>query len=522
MAIFSHVVASAARSPDRTAVVCGEESLTFREVVALARKCAAGMHAIGLVRGDAVAILLPNSISFAIILLAAARLGLVVVPMNTTTGRDALTTAFVAARVRALFAWHAVLKDVLTSPTLLLDGAVQAIGVGGRVEGCHAYEAWLQEAWDDAAADGPVSSGDSPFILTMTSGSTGDPKPILLSQETKIKRALAAQALYGVEEGEVILTGTPMYHSLAQRLVLLPLIIGGTAVILPRFSPQSWLTAVERHRVGFTIAVSSQIETIMRSVDPGRQALRSLRCLVSSSAPISREAKLLLKQTVDCALHECYGASEISIATNLSLAQGEAKLHTVGTVCPGVELRILDDDGQVLPVGSIGEIACRTPMAFSGYYGNPAATAAAMRDGFFLTGDMGRLDEDGFLVLAGRKKEIIITGGINVYPGDVEGCLTRHAHVKECVVLGVADSHLGEAVLAVVVPHEGVVPDARDLRRFALRQLADYQQPMAYEFVDALPRNPMGKIMRRQLAERYRDYDATARMRAILGGRNTA
>jgi long-chain acyl-CoA synthetase len=516
MSIFKYVVANAERSPEKTAIICGEERLTFQETVAVVRKCSAGMKAMGLQCGDTVAILLPNSVTFAITMLVAANLGLVIVPLNNTMSPEALADIFTKTKVKVVVGWHSVLKKLFATPTLDLTRS-SCIAVGGIVDGCHAYDGFLNEQLEAPGINEEKLPDDCPFILTMTSGSTGAPKPIVLSQKTKITRALAAQELYGVSRDELILTGTPMYHSLAQRLVMMPLIIGGTAVILPRFSPLAWLRSINQHRVGFTIAVSSQIETIVRYMDSEQIDLSALRCLVSSSAPISHKSKLFLTQKIGCTLHECYGTSEIAIATNLSFRENTRKLHTVGKACPGVEIRILDNDGHLLPTGSIGEIACRTPSAFTGYYGNQAATAEAMIDGYFLTGDMGRLDEDGFLTLSGRKKEIIITGGINVYPSDVEACLIKHEIVRDCAVIGVTDSHLGEAVLAVVVLKADDGSALRKLRRFAMEHLADYQQPMAYEFVQELPHNSMGKIMKLQLTAQYQDYDATARMRLILG-----
>ncbi len=201
--------------------------------------------------------------------------------------------------------------------------------------------------------------------------------------------------------------------------------------------------------------------------------------------------------------------------TNLAPADCRDNLASVGKALDYVELAILDETGRALPSGHIGEIACRTKTAFSGYYHRADATATSMRDGYFCTGDVGHVDKDGFLHLAGRKKDIIIVGGSNVYPDDVEAVLREAPGVKDCSVIGVPDSYFGEATLAVITTDSSDI-DLRRIRAFCAERLADFQQPQAYEILDELPRTALGKIQRQVLRDRYEGYDATADLRRLM------
>jgi long-chain acyl-CoA synthetase len=323
-----------------------------------------------------------------------------------------------------------------------------------------------------------------------------------LSQATKILRAASAAELYGVGPDDVTLAATPLYHSLAQRLVLLPLVTGGTAVLMEHFTPASWLDSVSRHKISFSIAVSSQLRQLLGRLDSAE--LGSLRCLVSSSALLDDETKAQLLSRLRCDFHECYGASEVAIATNLTAEAARHKLGSVGTAIPGASVVILGADGNLAESGVPGEILCRTPMAFSGYYLQPETTAAAMWGDYFRTGDLGRLDEDGFLTFLGRIKDIVITGGVNIYPKDVEDVVLLHPAVLECAVIALPSVELGEVVGVVLVWRDPTsAPPLRELGRLCMTHLADFQQPRQFFVLPELPRNAMGKLDKPALRRQY-------------------
>jgi long-chain acyl-CoA synthetase len=261
---------------------------------------------------------------------------------------------------------------------------------------------------------------------------------------------------------------------------------------------------VREHAVSFSIAVSSQLRPILEALIAGNEALPSLRALVSSSALLDSATKARLLNHLSCEFHECYGASEIAIATNLSPRAAARKLGSVGTAIPGTEVLILTDDGHPAPTDTAGEIVCRTPMLFSGYYGQPAATAAAMWGHYFRTGDLGKMDDEGFLFFLGRIKDIIICGGVNIYPKDIEDVIASHPAVSECAAIPLPDDHLGEVVGVVVAFREPDAPaDMRELQRLCMQRLGDFQQPRRFFFVPELPKNPLGKLDKPLLRRAY-------------------
>lgn len=477
--------AVAASSPDKAAVHCEAESLTYGALAHRVRAAAAGLASRGLQAGDVLGVTLPNSLEFIVLMLAAADRGLALAPVNTTLPPDALRRAFDIAGATAMIDAEDAVR------ALEVEG--EAVIAAGEMSGDRGVVIAHADANDHL---------DRAFILTMTSGSTGDPKPIVLSQRTKWMRAWSAVALYGLRDDDVVLSSTPLYHSLAERLVLLPLLLGATAVVMRRFAPAHWMSTVQRHRVTFTICVSSQLGALVPLLRSSDEAA-SLRCVVSSSAALPDAVKRAMLEAVRFQFHECYGASEVAIVSNLHVDARLDKLSSVGLPIPGVDVRILGDDGQWAAAGAIGEICARTQLAYAGYLGQPEKTAAALHEGFFRTGDLGRLDEEGFLYYLGRAKELIITGGINVYPADIESAARAFEGVRDALACGLEDESLGEIVGLALVPEDRTRFDLKAFRRHCATHLADFQQPRAFKLMDAFPLNALGKIDRRYVKAHF-------------------
>ena len=508
MNIIQHVSRHVHAMPDKVAVHVGGRQYSYRQLF----ERTGGMHALlrdmGVVEGDCVLVALDNGIEFVETILAAAALGAMVAPVPTTSPPTALQSIMRATGARHLVAGCVPVRRLLEVADI---DAARVLIVGTPLDGCRNHA-------ESAKANPLVPCNidpDSDFLLTMTSGSTGTPKPIVLTQAGKIRRAFeGARDLYGLGTDDVVIAATPMYHSLGFRLALMPLLLGATSVVMPAFTPRAYIEAVDRHKVTFSILVSSQIESVLDDIAHGSRGLASLKTLVSSSALLRPEVKTRCLQQLDCAFHECYGASEVGIVTDLGPCDAGEHQGSVGRALDYVDLKIFDQNANELPVGQVGEICCRTTTLFDGYYRQPAATAASMRDRYFLTGDLGYVDEEGYLYLAGRKKDIIIVGCSNVYPDDVEQVLRTAPGVGDCAVIGVADDYFGEAVLACIVTSSDDA-DPRTIQAYCIERLADYQVPQAYEFVDQLPRTSLGKIRRQALRERFDGYDATARLRQL-------
>lgn len=491
----------AAATPEKIALACEGRQISYAQLAQLVARWSNALAANGVRRGDQIGVILPNNVEFVALILVAADLGAGLVPLSPALPPAVALHALQAAQAQHLVSTSTQLAALRAQPgSAAVPGCWLSIDADGA--GTITLEQLLQAAPADAR---PLHAGqaDDALILTMTSGSTGSPKPIVLTQRTKLNRVRAAVQLYGITARDRTLAATPLYHSLAERLVLLPLLTGGSAVLMAHFSAQAWLRCVQAQQVSFTIAVSSQLKQIAAHMAQEEHDVSSLRCLVSSSALLENAVKVDLLARFSCDFHECYGASEIAIATNLDGHAARTKLQSVGRAAPGVELRILDENDVELPSGQAGEIVCKTTMLFGGYFQLPELTRAAMYGEYFRTGDIGRLDDDGYLYFLGRKKDVIITGGINVYPADIEAAIGSHGSVTESAAFAFPDARLGEVVAVALVASDPASFDLRQLRFHCAHALADFQQPRRFFIVEQLPKNSMGKLMKFQLVQAY-------------------
>ncbi|MCR4923131.1 MAG: acyl--CoA ligase [Lachnospiraceae bacterium] len=511
LTIAGHFFENVKRYPDKEAIWCDGESMTYSQLSSLCCKYANYLKSRGLCRGDIIGIPMNNSIASVALMLASSALGAGLAPINPTIPVESIEAAFLSGKVKHIIGRQSFFKtfkddrDKFPGLRLCLDG---------NLEGIDNFEELLNSG--DELPDQTGITGDETFILTMTSGSTGAPKPIELTQINKLKRIKAHVELYDIRESDRILAATPLYHSLAERLVLLPLTIGATSVLLPRFTPNLWLKCVQDQEVTFTIAVSAQLGQIAQLLSsPLAPSITSLRSIVSSSALLEPHVRRELIEKLKCDFHEMYGASEISTATSINFREALNKQQSVGRPLKEADIKIVDDDNKELKHGEVGEIACRTELIFKGYYGQKENTRKAFilfdkaddseeelrGKGYFKTGDLGKLDEDGYLYFCGRKKELIITGGINVYPNDIDKVVSKLDAVKECAAFSYPDDRLGEVVALALVKKEGMELSKRDVSVYCVRNLADFQQPHYIFFVESLPKNSMGKLVRSKIYE---------------------
>ncbi len=471
-----------AKTPSKPALIFNEKVVTYHELQNLALMAVTCLKNNHINTESKLGIVLPNCVEFVAIMLAAADMGIALVPQCPSLPANKILETFISADVDYIICWTELL-GTFESAIASSEDHFNLIDINETTtsDPCASFS----RNEDNYSKD---------YIVTLTSGSTGSPKPIVLKQVTKLNRISAAATLYSLDEDDIILAATPLYHSLAQRLVLLPLIIGGTSVLLAGYNILQWLKHISGHKVTFTIAVSSQLKQLL-SVNTNEYDLSSLKCIVSSSELLPIEYKQPLLELLSCDFHECYGTSEIAIATDISFSDGLGKAGSVGRAIPSVDIAIIDDSNLLLPANTIGEICCKTPMAFAGYYKQPENTESSYFGGFFKTGDLGYLDADGFLFFSGRKKEIIISGGINIYPKDIEDTLILHEKVDQVCVIAIEDDSLGEVPVAVIVPISNDIT-MKELLRFSANKLAAYQIPRDFIFVSALAKNDIGKIQK--------------------------
>ncbi|MBE5980255.1 MAG: acyl--CoA ligase [Paenibacillaceae bacterium] len=488
----------AAKYPQKTAIWCDNKTVTYKELAALVSRYSNFLLEAGVGYKDHIGFPMNNSVESAALILAAANLGAALVPINPTLPPEVIKSLFAAADVKHLIARKNFLKQAEGETDLNLNGV--RFCLDGTWKHSRSLES-ISEVSDKRPIINQVT-GEETLIITMTSGSTGEPKPIDLTQNNKFKRAMAHIRLYHLTEDDRILAATPLYHSLAERLVLMPLLIGATSILLPRFTPAIWLNCVKDQKVTFTIAVSAQLGQIAELLtSPFVPEIDSLRCVVSSSSLLENHVKNELIDKLNCDFHEMYGTSETSTVTSINFRETMSKKHSVGRPLPEAKVKIIKEDQSIAKPGEIGEITCKTTLMCNGYYNQPEIFQDAMHDGYFKTGDLGYLDDTGYLYFAGRKKELIITGGINVYPQDIEDCMKKILEVKECAAFAYPDNRLGEVVALAIVPKPDTQLSKRRIQIHCAKNLADYQQPHIIVFLDQIPKNSLGKLEKYNLPE---------------------
>jgi len=500
------IVARHARdNPDGVALVRGDTRRTWAELHQRAERVAAGVMNAGLRPGDRLAVLAENSIEYAEVFFGALRAGACVVPLPTMASADALARMMVDSGSRALFAsgaYGAVARSVA-------DAAAErvALRVGFDFDD-DAFQRYAAFADRPAAPAPPVPIGaDDAFDVIYSSGTTGIPKGIVHSHAARKASYGGGRAAY-FDERSVNVIATPFYSNTTSVTWFITTARGGTNVLLGKFTPEALLDAVERHRVTHAMLVPVQYDRILQSPRFAATDLSSLHMLFSTSAPLAAATKRRILDETPADLIEIYGLTEGGPVAILEARRHPDKLASVGRPAPGHDVRIIDDAGRDVPAGQAGEVIGRSPNMMSGYLNRPDDTQAMLfRDAsgalFFRTGDLGRFDEDGFLYLLDRKKDVIISGGFNVYATDLEGVLAKHPEVAEVAVIGVPSERWGETPIALVVRKAGGAATADELREYCNARVGKAQRLAQVELREALPRNAIGKVLKRELRDPY-------------------
>jgi long-chain acyl-CoA synthetase len=486
----------ARRTPDKPALILGEDVRTFAQLDERTTRLAHALEARGIGADDRVAIMLPNCIEFFEVWGAASKLSAPVVLVNWHLKRDELTYILEDSGAKLLVA-HVDLLEYAEPAAQATGCALLLVGRGD------AYEAALAAGAPEPAIELPALA--SPIFYT--SGTTGRPKGVVHGRPDPDKAAqmTAGQImLWGWTSDDVYIVTGPAYHAGPGGWAMAALAIGATTVILPAFDAQEWFRLVARHGVTCTFAVPSHFIRMLEVPEEERARfdLSSLRLIVHAGAPCPIPVKRRIIEALEpCEIAELYGMSEGG-ATRISMAEWLARPGSVGTPWPGVEVRILDELGEEQQAGRAGLIYVMPPgEARFHYHEDDEKTASAWRDNAFTVGDVGYLDDDGYLFLTDRAADMVIRGGVNVYPREVEEVLYTHPAVVDCAVFGVPDERLGEQLMAVVEARAPVTPE--QLRDFCREHLADFKVPARFELVDQLPRQPNGKVLKRVLREQH-------------------
>ncbi|MFF1377809.1 class I adenylate-forming enzyme family protein [Streptomyces sp. NPDC058308] len=489
---------------DRTALIDADRSLTWTELAERTTRLARGLAARGVAKGDRVAVLSLDRVEVIESYFALAKLGALFVPLN-----HSLTAPEVADMVRrtgagvllgesALLARH---PDLPVRLRLAVDGPEYAELTAPRAEGDGAEDFRLPD----------VADSDLAAILH-TSATTGRAKGVTVDHGSFRSISLGWLAVAAPSDDMVLVNCCPLYHG-SMTVILTYLAAGATVVLLPGFTPQRALAAMERHRATHVWLVPQMLRFLLQSKAMASTGLGSLREVLYGAAPMPVEVQAEAAERLGCGFRQVYGMTEVggpfaTLGPADHLAAGPGALPA-GRVIPGMSVRVLDDAGAELPLGTVGEITVRGPGLMRGYWNNPAATAEITVDGWIRTGDLGLLDESGLIRLVDRRKDLILRAGQNVYPAEIERALLTHPLVRDAAVVGVPDADYGEVPKAYVVtgpadPSDTAADEAPAVTRAELmahltERLAPYKRPRHLEFIDQVPRSPAGKILKKLL-----------------------
>ncbi len=497
-------------------ILCGHHVRSFADVEARARKIAGGLAALGVCEGDCVSILMRNDIAFLEASYAVAMLGAYAVPINWHFKAEEVHYIFADTATRVLIG-HA---DLLAHVASAIPAGVTQLSVAPPDELVETYriaplftatppgsrdlEAWLAE---QRPYDG--ESRPPPQSMIYTSGTTGSPKGVRRAtpsaEQLKASEAMRAR-IYGLRPGARAILPGPLYHSAPNAFGLRAGRLGGVLVLMPRFEPEAFLELVAREAIDTAFMVPTMFVRLLKLPEATRRAydVSSLRHIIHAAAPCPADVKRAMIEWWGPVIYEFYGSTESGAVTFATSEDALQKPGTVGCVAPGAEIRFLDDDGREVGPGEVGEIFTRIAANpdFT-YHNKPDKRAEIDRGGFITSGDVGYIDDDGYVFISDRKRDMVISGGVNIYPAEIEAVLHGLPGVHDCAVFGIPDAEFGEALMAVVEPMPGAVLDLAALREGLKAQLADYKVPRHIEIAHSLPREDSGKIFKRRLRDPY-------------------
>jgi long-chain acyl-CoA synthetase len=491
---------SARRAPAKTAVILGETTLSYAQLDELSDRAAASLTAAGVQPGDRVGLQLPNIPQFVIAYFGILKAGGVVVPMNVLLKAPEIEFQLRDSGARTLITYGAFLDESAKAADAAGLASLYVVAATGAPATGTAFEALL--AGDPPGPQLARRSPADPAVIIYTSGTTGTPKGAELSHISLYMNADIPGRLFEFGTDDTVVVALPLFHVFGLSSVMNTcVLLGGTMSLVPRFEPRAVLELMQRDRVSVFMGVPTMFIALLQAVDAADYDLASLRVAVSGGAPIPAEVIDSFERRFGVAILEGYGLSESSSAATFNISVTERKVYSAGKPIWGTSVQIWDDNGQPLPAGAghVGEIVLRGANIMIGYHNQPEATAKAFAGGWFHTGDVGYLDSDGFLFIVDRIKDLIIRGGYNVYPREVEEVLYAHPAVAEAAVIGVPDPRLGEEVRAIVAVKPGQSVTEAELIAFVKERAAAYKYPRTVEFRDSLPKNATGKILKKDL-----------------------
>jgi len=495
---------SAHSRPDKVAVILDQFRLDYATLDALSNQVAGSLQAAGVRRGDRVGLMLPNVPQFVIAYYGILKAGGVVVPMNVLLRAPEVAFYVGDSEAKGLITWEDFAEEAMKGVSGLSRVATYVVNKPGSEavpEGARPFTELLQGG--SPTFDMVATDPDDTAVILYTSGTTGKPKGAELTHFNLFMCCqVSADRLVDFRDDDVGLGVLPLFHSFGQSNVMNTTIYaGGTMTLVPRFDVDKVMEVIQRDQVTIFLGVPTMYFALLHHPRAGDYDISSLRLCVSGGASMPGEVMKAFEQKFGATILEGYGLSETSPSASFNRSSEERKFLSIGKPVWGVEMRIHDENDEPLGPGqeNVGEIVIRGHNVMKGYFKQPEATAEAMKNGWFHSGDMGYVDAEGFFFIVDRKKELIIRGGFNVYPREVEEVLYAHPAVQEAAVIGIPDEKLGEEVKAVVALKQGHLATEEELIAWTKERVAAYKYPRSVQFVDTLPKGATGKILKKEL-----------------------
>ena len=484
---------------EKTAVILGDRSIDFASLNRRANQAAHVFQDLGCRQDDRIALMSFNSLEYFELANGVRKLGALMVPINYRL-RDAEVAHVVNDSGAVLVIADRDHLAVIDEARAGFHRSPQLLAVDG-----HAAGAWRSYPELRDAASGDLPSDSHPglgALMVYTSGTTGKPKGAWRPHGIGLENLLQIVMLFELSQSDVHLLCGPVYHSGPGIFAILHSVLGSMIVVQPKFEPETALDLIQKHRVTTTFMAPTLLKRMVEAQERKPRDVSSLRAVILSAAPCPYDLKVRAQKALGQVLWETYAATETGFNTVLRPEDQLRKPGSCGTAVPGQEIWLMRDDGTEAATGEPGEFMVRSSWVAE-YYNQPDATRSSTRDGFFSVGDIAYRDEEGYYFICDRRIDMIISGGVNIYPAEVEAVLHAHPDVLDAAVIGVPDDEFGEAVKAIVQLRPGAQCTAEELIGFASERLAGYKKPRSVDFVDELPRDAAGKLLKRKLRDRY-------------------
>jgi long-chain acyl-CoA synthetase len=489
--LASIVTESAAKVPEQPAIRLGQAELTYAALDDLSARMATLLAAKGLEPGDRVGVMLPNVPQFPVAYYGVLRAGCVVVPMNVLLKRREIAFYLEDSGAKLLLAWHGFGEEA--------RGGAEDAGVDLIEVEPESFATLLAE--HEPTPGLADTAEDDTAVILYTSGTTGKPKGAELTHANLFRNAdVSSRTTSEIAAGDVVFGGLPLFHSFGQTVSMnASLMVGACLTLVPKFDPGEALETIQRDNVTHFYGVPTMYGALLHHPERESYDTSSLRTCITGGASMPVEVLRGFEEAFGAIVLEGYGLSETSPVSSSNHPDRERKPGSIGTPLEGVEMKVVDEDDNEVAQGEVGEIVIRGHNIMKGYWQRPEATAEAMRGGWFHSGDMAKVDEEGYFYIVDRKKDLIIRGGYNVYPREVEEVLYEHPKIREAAVIGVPHEQWGEEIGAAIVLHEGEELGPEEASAYVKERIAAYKYPRLVWFIDELPKGPTGKILKREI-----------------------